>query len=251
MEFNTLLLSKRELQIVSIILQHGGSIRQKQLCSVLNISRSALSRHIAHLQLDKSLIQRTIVETIGNAKLVEISLNPNRFQELRKLLGRPSNCFTLISGIGLYQPPAVPPPSTANFTSPPISHEEAVIMYNELVAEKYLIDNIIIFGSPQSNFAATKNLLPNHLQSHIRFLQYPFEDYQNPESRLFKTDLEMIIQEELKKTDLIFDLTPLTKLWTIKLLDYAKDYKIPACYLSSLKRNDLDAGTQLIWVIKN
>jgi hypothetical protein len=57
-------------------------------------------------------------------------------------------------------------------------------------------------------------------------------------------NLESIIQEEQKISDLILDLTPLTKLLTIKLLEFSYKYKIPSMYLGKKGDNE----NSLLWI---
>ncbi|NMC08088.1 MAG: hypothetical protein GYA24_22980 [Candidatus Lokiarchaeota archaeon] len=56
----------------------------------------------------------------------------------------------------------------------------------------------------------------------------------------------MLIQEETKECDVIIDLTPLTKLLTLKLLELSHKYQIPSVYIGkSSKKKD-----ELIWICR-
>lgn len=250
-------LKVQERRIIEILLQNG-SLNQRDLSNMLGITRAALFKHIRNLESEKKLIVRTLTAQIGGAKQFKIALNPDHLQEIRSTCGKPSGHYTLISGAGKYNPPDIKSANANSNTTldPPKSHEEAVIALNELVHMGYKINRVILFGTPESDLKHTAKLMPENVRSQVEIKRFPFSEYQNPESKLLSEELITIIRQELALGDLIFDLTPLTKPWSIKLLDYAKNFGIHAFYLA-LNNNTpsgstiAEAGAKIIWINLN
>lgn len=250
-------LKVQERRIIEILLQNG-TLNQRDLSNMLGITRAALLKHIRKLESEKNLIVRTLMAQIGGAKQFKITLNPDRLQEIRSICGKPSGHYTLISGTGKYNPPDIKSanPNSNTTLDPPKSHEEAVIALNELVHLGYKIEKVILFGTPESDLEQTAKLMPENIRSQIKIKRFPFSEYQNPESKLLSEELITIIRQELALGDLIFDLTPLTKPWSIKLLDYAKNFGIHAFYLAQNNTKtrgsaQAEAGAKIIWINLN
>jgi hypothetical protein len=162
---------------------------------------------------------------VGNVSLNRISINANSVQNVRKILDLKKKNFTLISGFGkdseLGQPYTIP--ATAKLL---------------LEEEHYNIQRIIAFVTPESNIKKAKEILKID-----RFIEKQIQDYRNPDSDLMNK-LESIIQEEQKDAEIILDLTPLTKLLTIKFLEFSYNYGIPSFYLGKKKSGE----NSIIWL---
>ena len=62
------------------------------------------------------------------------------------------------------------------------------------------------------------------------FFMYPYEDYRFIESEFFES-IEIKVSKEMQDANIIIDLTPLSKLFSFKLLELANKYQIPCVYL--------------------
>jgi|Deesub1362A_J573_1020465.scaffolds.fasta_scaffold00151_71 hypothetical protein len=71
-------------------------------------------------------------------------------------------------------------------------------------------------------------------------ITFEFEVYQHEMDKV-REALKKAIEANLRSYDIIIDLTPLTKLFTIAGLSLAKEYGLKAMY---------HAGKKLIWVLK-
>lgn len=244
-------LKDQEHAIIELILSHGGALEQNKLPALLGISRSAVLKHIHSLESDKKLVKRNLTAQIGGAKQYRITINPDRLQEIRSICGKPSGHYTLLSGAGKYNPPVriTQNNDTLCNSNPPKSNEEPAIALTELLNSGYFIKKVIIYGTPESGLDQTIKLMPENLRLNTIIKQQEFSEFQSPESNLLSRELFDTIRQELVLADLIFDLTPLTKPWTIKLLDYAKNFGIPAFYLAQTPNAGADEpGVKIIWI---
>ena len=215
-------LPEKQKKILQLLLKT--TYMQNELAKAVKISGAGLLYHLKLLEKNGIIHKKTITK-VGNVTLNRISINANSVQKVRKILGLTKKNFTLISGFGkdseLGQPYTIP--ATAKLL---------------LGKEDYNIQRVIAFVTPESNINKAKEILKID-----RFIEKSIQDYRNPDSELMNK-LELIIQEEQKEAEIILDLTPLTKLLTIKFLEFSYKYDIPSFYLGKKESGE----NSLIWL---
>ncbi|MHA1519576.1 MAG: winged helix-turn-helix domain-containing protein [Promethearchaeota archaeon] len=222
-----------QIQILHILMD--APYRQNKLQKELQervqrrITPQNLSYHLNILERDQ-LIEKKIVAQIGNARINEICLNSGQLQHIRKLLDIEITNFTLITGFGKL---------TEGYRIPDV-------VCNSLQQMKIEITRIVCFTSPDArkvreNKEKTEILIPID-QYHD---QYEYEaDYCNLDSLLYQEDLDRILRKELKDANLILDLTPMSKLFSFKMLELANRYQLPCFFLGKSKNQ----SPHLIWM---
>ncbi|MFX0101556.1 MAG: winged helix-turn-helix domain-containing protein [Candidatus Hodarchaeota archaeon] len=215
--------SEKQVRIIKLLLDKP--YLQKDLAQRLGISGAGLLYHLKKLENEELITKNTKIQ-VGNVKIKEISININGLQRARKIAGIEKKEWTLISGFGKDSQLGKP------FKLPSIAKQL-------LTDHGYKISKIVAFITPESNINAAKEL-----ETIDRVITYNYVDYRNGDSELMNK-LEFFLQEEQKIADLIIDLTPLTKLLTLKLLELSYKFKIPSFYLGK-KKNDDD---YLMWII--
>lgn len=217
--------SEKQLEILEKLLVTP--YMQKDLAEELGISGAGLLYHIRKLE-KKNLIGRETTVKVGSVSRKEISLNANVVQAVRRILNKSTGEYTLITGMGKDSPLGD-------------SHQLPALTKDLLVEEGYAITRTFVFATPESSLDKGRQLTEID-----EVLIRPYHDYRNDQSELMR-DFENTLQKELKKADLILDLTPLSKYLTIKLLDFSYQYQVPACYLA--KRGEKDADENyLLWI---
>ncbi|MHC1590842.1 MAG: hypothetical protein ACXQS8_02050 [Candidatus Helarchaeales archaeon] len=213
---------ENQLKMLELLLEKP--YQQKDLVTAMEMSGAGLLYHINILE-KKKLISRKTIATVGNVSLKVISIHPNAIQRVRLLTGLESDSYTLFSGMGKdfqgWEPSAIP------FTAKTLLEDEG-----------YVISRIVAFITDESNIDNAKKLV-----NIDRVIEYPYFDYRNESSEIF-LKLESVIQEEMRDANLILDLTPLTKLLTIKLLELSTKYHIPSFYLGKKENGD----NYLLWI---
>jgi hypothetical protein len=182
---------------------------------------------------DKLIETKTIME-VGAVKIYEISINTLSLHRIRKILNKKVEHTILITGFGKYE---------AAYQIPDISKELLLSERPEIGK----IDRIICFTTEESleirkSKEKEENLTPF---SQLEIHSYDYEDYRRYGTAAFD-DLEKTILTNIDKNEIFLDLTPLSKLLTIKLLDYAEKYDIPSFYVGI----DSEGKNFLIWVKK-
>jgi DNA-binding CsgD family transcriptional regulator len=204
-----------QLNILKIL--QNGPVRQQELAKILGITPPALLHHLEKLEM-KNLIIKRVISKIGNAKQSEIALNPLSIQYIRQIMGTSINKYTLITGYGKVFKEHMPD-----------------ISVNAL-KKYYIIDRIVCFTTPESKIERNKIAEERKLLTPDKTYEFPFEAYQHLDSPVFQ-QLDSIIAEEMKNANVILDLTPLTKLLSFKMLEYANKYALPCYYLGKNKEN--------------
>jgi len=213
---------ENQKRILDLLLQKP--IQQKHLAEALAISGAGLLYHLNLLE-NEHLIKKKTLFSVGNVSVNEISIDPNSIQRARQILGMKAGKYTLITGFGK--------DSTLGE-----SHAIPAITLHLLSEMGYNIDRIVVFITPESNVESAKRLIKID-----KVISAQYEDYRNTDSDVMH-QLEAIIQEEQEDHDVILDLTPLTKLLTIKLLELSTRCQIPSVYIGkSLKKKD-----ELLWI---
>ena len=197
---------------------------QKDLTKAMGISGAGLLYHLNILEEEELIIKKPVI-TVGSVTLKEISINPSKRQMVRKILDIKTEGYTLITGFGK--------DSSLN-----LSYMLPIKAGRLLEEEGYNIKRVVAFITPESNLEAATRLIKID-----REINKPYSLYRTHESDLMD-NLESIIREEQKNMDLILDLTPLTKLLTVKLLMLSFKYDIPSFYLG-LRDDD---SNYLIWL---
>ncbi|MHA1252912.1 MAG: hypothetical protein ACTSRP_23190, partial [Candidatus Helarchaeota archaeon] len=72
---------------------------------------------------------------------------------------------------------------------------------------------------------------------------FDYNEYRYIDSEFFKS-VEGIISEEMNNANIIIDLTPLSKLFSFKMLELANKYQIPCVYLGM----DDKGNDKLYWM---
>ncbi|MHA1848176.1 MAG: winged helix-turn-helix domain-containing protein [Promethearchaeota archaeon] len=214
-------LHHNQKKILEILLD--GKQRQNELAKLLKLSGAGLLYHLDKLE-ELNLILKKTVQKIGNVSINEIMINPNELQHVRMLLKREKKEFTLITGFG-------------KDSDLGVSSRIPAIIKGLLEQEGYNITRVVAFATPDSNIKNAKKL--TRLD---KVIVKEYQEYRDNNSDLMR-NIENLIQEEQQNNDLILDLTPLSKLLTIKLLEYSFKYRIPCVYIGKKPEGDY-----LIWI---
>nr|MDO8110337.1 ArsR family transcriptional regulator [Candidatus Sigynarchaeota archaeon] len=213
---------ENQVRILRLLLEKP--YQQKGLAEAMGMSGAGLLYHLDILGKKRFIIKKTIAQ-VGNASLNEISINPNAIQRTRRILNLEPGSYTLITGFG--KDSALGKSSTLPSVAKSL-----------LEQEDYKIGRTVAFTTPDSSLDDAKKLARLD-----KIIEAEYHEYRDEDSPLMK-NLEGIIQVEQKDKDLIFDLTPLTKLLTIRLLDLSYKYKIPSFYTGIKESGE----NHLIWI---
>lgn len=206
------------------------SYMQKDLAKELGISGAGLLYHINKLEEETQLITRKTTVEVGSVKLKEISLNPNAIQKVRNILGHKTDGFTLISGMGKDYP------ETEYF-----SHRLPAKAKTLLEEMGYKIHRVVTFITDESKIDKAREII-----NIDKVFKAKYNDYRNLDSDLMKK-IETELQQEMKQNDLILDLTPLSKLLSIKLLEFSYKYQVPSFYLGQREKEG-ETENFIIWI---
>ncbi|MGQ4876400.1 MAG: hypothetical protein ACP6IY_20240 [Promethearchaeia archaeon] len=204
-------ISKTQKEILKLLFEKD--YLQKELKKKINTSSSNLFYHVNKLE-NYGLINKETLNKIGNAKNILISLNPSSRQLVREILGYEVKNYTLITGFGVLKE----------------GYKIPEKVFKLLKEKNYPISRIVCFTSPD---ALTKLNEKQKNTSSIKidkFIKFPYEDFRNIDSEFFMK-VETILSEEMRNANLIIDLTPLSKLYSFKLLELANKYQLPCIYM--------------------
>ena len=104
------------------------------------------------------------------------------------------------------------------------------IVFKLLIKYHYPISRVICFTSEDAKGKRMEFKEQENLIDIDEFLVYPYEDYRFIESDFFQS-IELKISKEMEIANILIDLTPLSKLFSFKLLELANKYQIPCVYL--------------------
>lgn len=203
--------AERQLQILNLLFEKD--YIQNELEQTLEISAPNLHYHLKRLE-DVDLVRKETLYKIGNAKCNRISLNPTARQLIRRILGKKIKHYTLITGYGELK----------------TGYRVPDLVYKILRKYKFSITRIICFTTPEAMKKRDDHLENEELLEIDKQIQFPYNEYRYIESNFFNT-VESIISEEMKNANIIIDLTPLSKLFSLKLLELSNKYEIPCIYL--------------------
>jgi hypothetical protein len=179
----------------------------------LGISAPALLYHLDALAAQRLILKTTIAQ-IGNARINEISINPPALQQIRQILGLGSAGLTLITGFGK---------EGNGYRIPDIA-------LRLLEGQGYSIKRIVCFSSPDAKIIRDAHENDEYLFQLDQYHLFDYVDYRNFSSTFFQ-QVESLLDEEIQAADVLLDLTPLSKLFSFKLLDIATRYHLPCFYL--------------------
>ncbi len=210
-------LNERKLKILKSLLERG-FVSVAELQRVTGIPRSSLNHHLYILTRDGYIRQKR------KGKELLCSVEPIYIQRLRVKLGMNAP-KALISGYTFH--PNNPDTRTLRVV------ERAV---NLLKKEGVNIDRTIAFTTP----LARGKIREEGVMHGDEEIEFEIEVYQNDINKI-KKRMKKVIEKNLLNYELIVDLTPLTKLYTIVALSFAKEYGVKAIY---------HAGKKLIWILR-
>ncbi|MEE9377293.1 MAG: winged helix-turn-helix domain-containing protein [Candidatus Lokiarchaeia archaeon] len=203
--------SENQIQILKLLFDKD--YLQQELQNALSTTGSNLHYHLNRLK-KYNLIRKEIVQKIGNARINRISLNPSARQYIRKILRFKVKDYTLITGFGTLG----------------TGYKLPDTVFQILREIYYPISRIVCFTSPDAIEKREEHQEQENLRKFDHFIEFPYEDYRNIESEFFQK-VENILSVEMKSADIIIDLTPLSKLFSFKLLEMANKYYLPCVYL--------------------
>ncbi|MHA1385383.1 MAG: hypothetical protein ACTSR3_16645 [Candidatus Helarchaeota archaeon] len=207
--------SEIQKKILKLVLK--GPIKQSELPEILNRNRTTIKYHIDRLFYDKLINKETILE-VGGVKINEISINKLSLHMVRDILGIKSKGITLITGFGELG---------TGYKIPDISYKKVL---EELKPNK--IDKIICFTTPDALKIRKKKEEKEKLihSEKIEFHVFNYLLYRNFDTEVFNR-LEEILLKELEEYNVILDLTPLSKIFSFRLLEYSDQFNIASFYL--------------------
>lgn len=208
---NTTDLPKKQIEILRLL--HQGPLKQNELMKKLGITGPSLLYHLERMEKN-NLIKKKLIYQIGNAKNNEISIDPMAMQYIREILGQSISKTTLVTGYGIDQNAMVLPDNALRL----------------LKKNYYKINRIVCFTTQDAKkkrdlIAKEQKLLePNRTEI------FEYKEYRYIESNFYK-NVEKLITEEIKISNVILDLTPLTKLLSFKFLEISNKYNLPCFYM--------------------
>jgi DNA-binding MarR family transcriptional regulator len=215
----------RQQEIIQLLLSKP--YIQKDLQHVLGISSPGLLYHLNKLEVLKFIRKKTI-RKVGNAKINEISLEPLQLQNIRTIFNIETPSCTLLTGFGELA------------TGYRIPDEAYALLQNK----HYKIDHVVCITTKKGKkIRKSKQAAENLIEITRYYADYEYNDFRNLKSRLF-SELDEILRKELVKSNLVIDITPLSKLFSFELLKRANEYQLACYYLGK----DEDGEDSLIWM---
>jgi len=216
--------SERQIHILNLLFEK--EYQQKDLQAALKTTAPNLFYHLNKLE-ELDLVKKKTLYEVGNVKINVISLNPASRQQVRKIIGKEVSNFVLITGFGVLK---------TGYRVPDLVHKI-------LVKFHYPISRIICFTTPDAKEKRMEFKEQENLMEIDEFFLYPYEDYRFIESEFFQS-IELKISKEMESANILIDLTPLSKLFSFKLLELANKYQIPCVYLGM----DKQGKDKLYWM---
>ncbi|MBN1214480.1 MAG: helix-turn-helix transcriptional regulator [Candidatus Lokiarchaeota archaeon] len=216
--------SERQIHILDLLFEK--EYQQKNLQEALKTTAPNLYYHLNKLE-ELDLVKKNTLYEVGNVKINMISLNPASRQQVRKLIGKEVSNYVLITGFGELK----------------TGYRVPDLVYNILIKYHYPISRVICFTSQDAKSKRMEFKEQENLIDIDEFFVYPYEDYRFIESGFFQS-IEIKISEEMETANILIDLTPLSKLFSFKLLELANKYQIPCVYLGM----DKQGNDKLYWM---
>jgi DNA-binding MarR family transcriptional regulator len=218
-------LSEKQITILNLLMEKN--YIQKDLQSKLNLSSPGLLYHLNKLE-KLNFIEKKTIQQIGNAKINEISLDPIQLQNIRRKLNLKADNCTLITGFGELK------------TGYKIPDETFKILHNK----HYIIDKVVCITTKKGKMIRERKAKEEKLIEIDRFYSdFVYNDFRDINSTFFQ-ELDNILRAELKESNLVIDITPLSKLYSFEMLKRANKYQLPCYYLGK----DQNENDSLIWM---
>lgn len=216
---------EKQLQILHLLLEKP--YLQKDLQTKLNISSPGLLYHLKILENEK-FIQKREVDKFGNAKINEVRIDPIQMQNIRRMFGLKSKKWTLITGFGELG------------TGYRIPDEAFKLLQNK----EYRLDEVACITTKNGKSIRDEKVQEENLiQIDRYYADFEYNDFRNLKSDFF-LNIDEILRKELQNSNVVLDITPLSKLYSFEMLKRANKYKL-ACYY--LGKND-DGQDSIIWM---
>ncbi|MHA1785668.1 MAG: winged helix-turn-helix transcriptional regulator [Candidatus Helarchaeota archaeon] len=201
--------SKTQKKILKLI--DNGFTEIRTITAKMGLSRTAVHYQLKQLKKKKVIFLKTKFK-MGNVKIGEVEFNPLFTHEIRKALNKKLLNHVLFTGC------------TWN---PNYKDEETLKIpeISSMLLEKSNIpvDKIVCFTTPQALKLRKARGYPD-----LDYYPFEFKIYQDLNVRNVILD---VLKKEILSHDIILDMTPLSKIFTITLLDLAHEYKLPIFYL--------------------
>lgn len=216
--------SEKQTHILNLLFEK--EYQQKDLQEVLKTSAPNLYYHLNKLE-ELDLVKKKTLYEVGNVKINIISLNPASRQQVRKIIGKQVSNYVLITGFGELK----------------TGYRVPDLVYSMLIRYHYPISRLICFTTQDAQKKRKEFEDEENLMEIDDFYAYPYEDYRFIESEFFQS-IEIKISKEMETANIIIDLTPLSKLFSFKLLELANKYQISCVYLGM----DREGKNKLYWM---
>jgi len=218
--------SERQIHILNLLFKK--EYQQKDLQEALRTTAPNLYYHLNKLE-ELDLVKKKTLYEVGNVKINVISLNPASRQQVRKIIEKEVSNYVLITGFGELK----------------TGYRVPDLVYNILIKYHYPISRVICFTTQDAREKRKEFKEEENLMDIDEFFAYPYQDYRFIESEFFQS-IEIKISKEMETANIIIDLTPLSKLFSFKLLELANKYQIPCVYLGM----DRESKDKLYWMSK-
>lgn len=200
---------------------------QKNLQEKLNMSAPGLLYHLDILE-KAHFIQKKTLYQVGYSKINEISINPLQIQTIRAKLGKKIQNCTLLTGFG---------EEGYGYRIPDISFSLVHHIH-------YKVDNIVCITTQngkkkREEKSKTENLKP--IKKY--YSNFTYNDFKRIDSSFFQ-ELDNILKIEISESNLIVDITPLSKLYSFEILKRANLFNLASFYLGQ----NLKGEDSLIWM---
>jgi len=216
--------SNRQIRILNLLFKK--EYQQKELQEALDTSAPNLHYHLNRLE-EFNLIRKDTLYEVGNVKINSISLNPVARQRVRKIIRKEVQNYTLITGFGLLE----------------TGYKVPDLVFRLLNKYHYQITKIVCFTTQESKNKRDEFLEKENLREIDSYYKYPYEEYRYIDSDFFQS-VENKISMEMEKANIILDITPLSKLYSFKMLELANKYQMDCIYLGLNK----DGKDTLYWM---
>lgn len=216
--------SKKQIHILNLLFEK--EYQQKDLQEALNTSAPNLHYHLNRLE-ELDLVRKKTLYEVGNVKINSISLNPASRQQVRKIIGKEVKNYTLITGFGELE----------------TGYRVPDLVFRILNKYHYPISRIVCFSTEKAKSRRIEFKESENLMEIDEFFLFPYKEYRYIESEFFQS-IETKISKEMEEANIIIDITPLSKLFSFKLLELANKYQIPCVYLGM----DKESKDKLYWM---
>jgi len=195
-------------KILQLILQGYKEIRQ--ITKEMGMSRNAIHYQLRRLE-ERDLIKKKTLINVGNVSVGIVELNFLRMEDIRSILGLQAEGNALLTGC----------------TWNPRYKDDSTLKLPDnskmlLEREGFKINKVICFTTSEARDRRATLDLPE--------FDYVIHDFASYQSFNIKQSILKVLRENLEKHSVILDMTPLTKIFSIVLLELAHEYGLPIFY---------------------